>query len=171
MHRSASNTRLALALLVAPALLTGCQSKPPQIAEWDDEARGETNAWMLRTYFDKQVENGVVRQHTLWSHHFVDGTASLNERGERDLHILAQHYIRHNGGILNLPRNGTPHDLYNRRTTAVRESLAEAGVNVAAVVLETDTWAGQTQSGIRAGSDFVRPSDPSPFTFHEGSSQ
>ena len=161
-------TTLIAACATAAITLIGCQSKPAQVAEWTDETRKETNSWMIRTYFDKQMENGIVRQHTLWSHHFIDGTHTLNERGQRDLHILAEHYIRHNGGMLNMPRNGTPREIYERRLDAVRESLASAGVSVDSVVFDADTWTGQTQSSIRSGADVIRPSDPKPFNFHEG---
>lgn len=169
IRRTTMNTAVFVA--AGFAALAGCQSKPAQVAEWNDDTRGETNAWMLQTYFDQQIENGVVRQHTLWSHHFVDGTTTLNERGQRDLHILAQHYIRHDGGILNLPRNGTPREIYDRRLDVVRETLADAGVSVDSVVFDADSWTGQTQSSLRSGEDYVRPSDPNPFNFNEGDSK
>jgi len=168
MNRSRTFPTAALltaGLLAVP--LVGCQSKQKEVAEWDDDARGSTNGWLLSSYYDTQIENGVVRQHTLWSHHFVDGTDVLNERGQRDLNILADHYRRYKGGVLNLPRNGTQRTLYERRTASVRETLASAGVDVGSVVFDTETWTGQTQPSIRAGADVVRPSDDKPYNFHE----
>ncbi|MBZ0172435.1 MAG: membrane lipoprotein lipid attachment site-containing protein [Phycisphaerales bacterium] len=155
-----------LFLLIAAGLLTGCQSKHKQVADWDNQARGDTNEWMLRTYFGNQVTNGIVRQHTLYPHHFVDGAARLTERGERDLAVLARHYAEYEGGVLVMPRGGLPDELYERRLAAVRVGLARGGVEPALVEIDDDTWTGETTRSTRAGADFARPSDDNPFGFH-----
>ncbi len=50
------------------------------------------NEEIVRAYENEQVTNGVVRQKTLYAHHFLSDTPILTELGERDLSILAKHY-------------------------------------------------------------------------------
>lgn len=155
-----------LILLAAAGLLAGCQSEHKQVADWDNDARSDTNAWMLRTYFDTQTTNGIVRQHTLFPHHFVDGTSRLTERGERDLAVLAGHYAQYEGGVLVMPRGHVPAETYAMRLESVRVALARGGVEPALVTIDDGLWSGETTRSTRSGADFARPSDDNPFGFH-----
>lgn len=157
-----------LALLATIALLAGCQSNTRYSAEWDDQSRGDTNAWLLRTYFDTQTKNAVVRQHTLYGHHFVDNTDQLTPRGRRDVSILAEQFGRNGGGVLSLHRGDATPELYQRRVEYVRQRLAAAGADPSLVTIHDGTWAGEGTPSTRAGADYAAPSDEMPFTFHGG---
>lgn len=156
-----------LLMLAATGLLAGCSSPQPKLqAEWDDNARRDTNEWLMRTYFSTQVDQAVIRHRTIYGHHFVEGSASLNPRGERDVAILAGYYNRNQGGSLLLPRGDADDALYGRRLAVVESRLRSAGVDLSLVSIEDGLWSGQTAPSIRSGADYARPSSESPFTFH-----
>ena len=155
-----------LLLLTSAGVLTGCQTPEPREADWSNDDRAATNAWMLRTYFDDQVTNGIVTQHTIYPHHFIDGTAKLTERGRRDLSVLAGSYADNEGGVLVMPHGRIPDELYQRRIAAVRAALAEAGVEPSLVMIDDGVWDGDSVRSTRAAEDFTRPSDPDPYHFH-----
>jgi hypothetical protein len=155
-------------MLAATGMLAGCNSTKPQpIAEWDDNARRDTNEWLMRTYFSTQVDNAVIRHRTIYEHHFVEGSAALTPRGDRDIAILARYYNRHDGGTLLLPRGDADDALYGRRLAVVESRLRSAGVDLSRVSIEDGLWAGQTAPSIRAGADYARPSSDTPFSFHD----
>lgn len=157
-----------LALLASLGLLAGCQSNSRYSAEWDDQARGDTNAWLLRTYFDTQTKNAVARQQTLYGHHFVDHTDQLTPRGRRDLSILAEQYARNGGGVLSVHRGDASPDLYQRRVEYVRQRLAAAGADPSLVTIHDGIWTGEGTPSTRAGADYAAPSEDLPFSFHGG---
>lgn len=160
MHRT-------LLILAATGLLAGCNSTRQQpIAEWDDNTRRDTNEWLMRTYFSTQVDNAVIRHRTIYEHHFIEGSASLNPRGERDVSILAGYYNRNQGGSLLLPRGDADDALYGRRLAVVESRLRTAGVDLSRVSIDDGLWAGQTSPSIRAGADYARPSSEAPHSFH-----
>ena len=47
---------------------------------------------MIEDYDAEQAANGVVRQKTVFPYHFLNDSPALNELGERDLALLANHY-------------------------------------------------------------------------------
>jgi hypothetical protein len=159
--------KAVLTLLAAAALLSGCRSATPPVAEWDNDARRDTNEWLNRTYFETQVSNAVIRQHTIYDHHFVEGAAVLTPRGERDLEVLARYYERHGGGRLFLPRGDAGDDLYAARLAAVRRGLEGHRVDLSMVSIENGLWSTDSTPAIRAGADFARPSDDKPYSFHD----
>lgn len=173
LKRDAGVLRLARVALVGVAglVLVGCQGAGGGNAamEWDDDARRETNSWLLRTYQGQQVENAVTRQHTIWSHHFVQGTTSLTPRAERDLGILRDHYLKHGGGVLTVRQGEADDELYRARLAVLNSWLSDAGVPLATVAIHDDLYAGDGKRSTRAAQDYVRPSDDSPYGFHEGS--
>ncbi len=160
-----------LLLLTSAVVLAGCQSPRQQTGEWTNNDRAATNAWLMRTYFDDQVTNGIVTQHTIYPHHFVDGTAKLTERGRRDLAVLAGYFAENEGGVLIMPHGRTPQELYEQRVEAVRVALAGGGVEPSLVTIDDGVWDGETVRSTRAGEDFSRPSDPDPYNFHSSNSQ
>jgi outer membrane protein OmpA-like peptidoglycan-associated protein len=48
---------------------------------------------MVRDAMHDPVKNGVITQSTIYPHHFVQHTPTINGLGGRDLDILADHYI------------------------------------------------------------------------------
>ena len=161
---------LSLAVASAGAVLIGCASEHQDLAgiEWNDQARRDTNAWMLRTYQGQQVENAVARQHTIWSHHFVQGTTSLTPRAERDLGILRDHYLRHDGGVLTVRQGEASDELFERRLEVLNTWLADEGVRMAGGVVEHDLYTGDGKRSTRAAQDYVRPSSDEPYSYHTG---
>lgn len=157
--------------LAAGILLTGCQQSGNSNADmsWNDNDRKDTNAWLIRTYNGQQVENAVTRQHTIWSHHFVEGTTALTPRGERDLGILRDHYTRHGGGILTVRQGEADDELYETRLAVLNSWLTSRGVGMDTVTVQHNLYTGDGKRSTRAAQDYVRPSADEPFTFHTGS--
>lgn len=157
--------------LAAWLLLAGCQQTGSSTAhmDWDDDDRKDTNAWLVRTYNGQQVENAITRQHTIWSHHFIEGTTALTPRAVRDLGILRDHYTRHGGGVLTVRRGEADETLYERRVAVLNDWLTEAGVGMDTVDVQHDLYTGAGKRSTRAAQDYVRPSSEEPFSFHSGS--
>jgi outer membrane protein OmpA-like peptidoglycan-associated protein len=80
-----------MAFLPALFLLTGCQTTPTieQVYSQHMDADNQTT----RDAFHDHVKAGVITQSTIYPHHFVQHTPTLNGLGGRDLDILADHYI------------------------------------------------------------------------------
>ena len=55
--------------------------------------------WMVRYYSDAAIENAIIAQQAMFPYHFVEGGAQLNELGQRDLAILAEHYSKQPGTL------------------------------------------------------------------------
>jgi hypothetical protein len=162
---------IALAAAATACLtLAGCQSSQGDLAsiEWNDQARRDTNAWLIRTYQGEQVENAVTRQHTIWSHHFIQGTTALTPRGERDLGILKDHYLQHQGGVLTVRQGEADDELVAARLETIHAWLTDAGVAMASVDVQHDLYTGAGKRSTRAAQDYVRPSSDQPYTFHQG---
>ena len=170
MPSALGSTKSFLAMsLAAAALLSGCAGKQGGLAdvEWNDQARRDTNAWMIRTYQGQQVENAITRQHTIWAHHFVQGTTSLTPRAERDLGILRDHYLRHDGGVLTVRRGDASDELFEARLAVLDSWLSDEGVRMASVTVEHDLYTGDGKRSTRAAQDYVRPSSDEPYNYHQ----
>ena len=163
----------AVLALVALAAAGGCAKKHKGFAgiEWNDQTRRDTNAWMIRTYQGQQVENAVTRQHTIWSHHFVQGTTSLTPRALRDLGILRDHYLRHDGGVLTVRQGEASDELFKARLAVLESWLGDEGVQMAGVTIEHDLYTGDGKRSTRAAGDYVRPSADNPYDFHQSGDQ
>lgn len=160
------------ALSLACVGMVGCQQQQSREFadfDWNNQARRDTNAWLVHTYNGEQVENAIKRQRTIWSHQFVEGTTSLTPRGERDLGILRDHYLEHDGGVLTLRQGEAEDELFTRRLQTVTDWLRSEGVNMAAVEVRHDLYRGSGGRSTRAAEDYVRPSSDEPYSFHEGS--
>lgn len=109
-----------------------------------DAAERSVNTFIITSLQDAAVTKGVITQHALFPYHFVADTATLNELGERDVALLAEHYCEHTG-TLNLPRLDTVSELYQARIAMVKGALAAAGVAADHVVFVDVLAAGDGQ--------------------------
>lgn len=75
---------IPIILMVNPLLLGACTNL--------DTERHLAGSEMVTSLQDEAVENAIIRQHTIFSYHFVPGAPYLTELGERDLDVLAHHY-------------------------------------------------------------------------------
>ena len=113
-------------ITVMAITLGACQGT--QSKQWPTQRRQVMNAWTVNDYHQDSIEAGIISQHTLYPQHFVANSESLNELGDRDLSVLAEHYLE-NPGSLNVRRSGTPSELYDARLAMVVSRLAEHGVD------------------------------------------
>lgn len=166
-------TQLAATAALTTAALMGCSAPKGDhdARAWNNAARRDTNAWMIRTYQGQQVENAITRQHTIWSHHFVEGTTALTPRAQRDLGVLRDHYIRHGGGVLTVRQGEAGDELFASRLEKVTGWLADAGVPMDTVAIEHGLFTGDGKRSTRAATDYVKPSEDEPYSFHEKKSQ
>lgn len=120
MRHSIPTLLLGACLLVS----VGCSNPQPAYVGQDERPLNEA---MIRSYKSSSVNQAIVRQQTLYSYHFVAGSADLSQVGTRDVEVLADHYRDH-PGTLNLRRGDANEDLYNRRIQTVTNALAAVGV-------------------------------------------
>ncbi|MEX0746057.1 MAG: hypothetical protein WD118_10695 [Phycisphaeraceae bacterium] len=116
------------------ALGSGCQSSAHETGGIHHTERSESNAWLVSSYQQQQMQAAVVRQRTIYPHHFHDRTAELNELGQRDLAILARHFDRW-PGELNVRQSEADDPLYEARLVTVRQALEDEGVDLDAMTL------------------------------------
>ncbi len=105
-------------------LMVGCQES---VQEGQD--RHVINSQLIHSYNDMARQNAIISEHTLFPYHFVENGAELSELGQRDLAILASHFVKH-AGHLNIRQHNTPADLYEARVKLVREKLQEEGIDM-----------------------------------------
>jgi len=103
-------------------LMVGCDENVERIPE------RMINTKLVDSLNDIAMKNAIISQHTLYPYHFVEDAAELNKLGQRDLVILAKHFMEH-PGCLNIRRNNIAADLYEARVRLVRDKLKEAGVS------------------------------------------
>ena len=94
------------------------------------------------------VDNGVIRQRTIYAHHFDDETARLNRLGRRDLGVLGGYFAQH-GGTINVRRGTASSELYAARCDAVISALAESGVESGRLVVADDLPGGDGMNAIQ----------------------
>jgi hypothetical protein len=134
--------RTSLFLVTLSLLAGGCASDSPYTEE-----QHAMDRWAVQTHQQQMIENAILAQGTLYSHHFVAHSAVLNELGERDVAVIARHYRDH-PGELNVRRDHLDDALYESRLQAVRDALAEHGVDPARVELSDGLPGGD---GVAAG--------------------
>ncbi len=134
---------IAVLILLAAASGPGC-SAPPSVAGDDFELLPGA---MVASYRVEAIDNAIIREHTIYPHRFVPGTAQLDPLGQRDIEVLAAHYARH-AGTLSIPRGDASPQLYTARYNAVLEALAKAGV-VSSRVMVSDGLPGGSGLGAR----------------------
>lgn len=138
---------LALACGALLTSLAGCGS--PAAERSSNEMMGVHNLWANRAFREMAVEAAVVRERTLYPHHFVDGRAQLNQLGMRDLGFLAG-LFREEPGSLNVRRGSADDVLYQARLDTVRGELEVAGIDASMVDLGSGTPGGDGTSSARA---------------------
>ena len=92
------------------------------------------NTELINSYNDLAMQNAIISQHTLYPYHFVNNSAELNELGQRDFAVLAEHFKK-NPGQLNVRHDGVPSDTYEARAKVVFEGLKEAGIDVKRITM------------------------------------
>jgi len=127
----------AVMLAIGLVLVCGCY---PQSSR--SEKTWPTDAELVRWPTDVAICNGIIRQHTLFPYHFVDGAAPLNELGQHDLAVLAAHYKQYPGN-LNVRRGDANEVLYQARVKTVLETLTQAGVEAGRIQVAEDLPGGE----------------------------
>jgi len=135
------NILLAATSLVA---VLGCES----VEELMRVDKASVNARLVRSVQDTAIVNAVVRQHTIFPYHFVQNASELNELGQRDLQVLAEHY-REYPGRLNVRSGEAPEELYRARIKTVLAFLRDAGVDTAPINVGDDLPGGDDMSSER----------------------
>ena len=136
-------------LVLCAVAMTGCKYFEPERDLTSPQRRRAANEEITRLPFEEQVRNAVIRQHTIFPHHFVSGTDELNTIGERDLRILADHYTDHPGGPLQVRSEGSCCKLDEARVAAVKCFLEHEGVDVAALTISGDYPGGDGMASTR----------------------
>jgi len=119
-----SNTSTITTAVLFCILTLGCEQNAEQGPD-----QHIVNSRLINSYNDTAIENAIVSQHTLFPYHFIQNGAELNELGQRDIAVLAGHFMKHPGS-LNIRRHDTAAELYEARVNTVRERLRQAGINV-----------------------------------------
>jgi hypothetical protein len=112
---------LAVMMTVFVLTVVGCdvadQAKAPE----------GLDAMLAKAVQDPQIEGAIIAQHTLYPYHFIADSPVLNELGQRDLAVLAEHF-KDKTGEVNVHRGSAPEDLYKARVAVVAQTLAKDGV-------------------------------------------
>ena len=121
---------VSLAATAVLAFAVGCTPKPPEEvdrARIDDHLLEPADRRFAAEPFSDQARAGVVRQRTLFEHHFSPGSAALTSLGEQDLAYLAD-AMRIDGGTIAVRRGSADDQLYRARLESVRRTLASRGI-------------------------------------------
>jgi hypothetical protein len=111
------NTSMTTTAVLLCILATGCEQPVEQGPD-----KHLINSRLINSYNDTQIENAIISQHTLYPYHFVQNGAELNELGQRDLAVLAGHFMKY-PGRLNIRRQNIPVQLYEARVNLVHKHL------------------------------------------------
>lgn len=145
-----------VALCLVGSLAAGCTEDTKTTAD----QRLDTE--LVRTINNIEVENAILAQHTLYPYHFVLEGERLNELGQRDLDVLARHFLEY-PGILNIRRGeGTTAERYQARVAYVTNRLKEAGVEPGRVTLLDGIPGGSGLASEQVVTILKKTSDPAP---------
>ncbi|MFP6584634.1 MAG: OmpA family protein [Candidatus Hydrogenedentota bacterium] len=72
-------------------LLTGCQTKQDNARDYDNHRVAHVE--VSNKLHQDPVNQAIITTSTIFTHHFVTHTPTLNELGMKDLDVLADHYI------------------------------------------------------------------------------
>jgi hypothetical protein len=100
---------------------------------------GRENSWAGDAIRNASLNNAIIAQHTIYPYHFAAGSADLNDLGQRDLKVLAEHFVKAHGampGELNIRRGDASEALYDARVKVVLECLAADGIPGGAVAVK-----------------------------------
>jgi len=122
--------------------LAGCESNDSTQRDPDlhpkgviSDAHRPINGAQVRGYQLEQADNAIIRQHTLYPYHFLAHSAELNDLGQREVHVLANHYRLHPGPV-NLNRGGEADGLYEARIQTVLAAMTEQGVQASGITVK-----------------------------------
>jgi hypothetical protein len=118
------------ALALVASALAGCAQNqyaldPQMSAAYRDQREFDTYA--VESVQDAAIKNAILEQHALFPYHFVPGSVTLTEVGQRDLSFLTDNY-KTNPGPLALIKGDTPNELYALRKEAIAAALQQAGL-------------------------------------------
>lgn len=113
-------------------VISGCE-----MFQAEPEDRAQVNAWMVSSISDTAINRAIISQHTLYAYHFEANAAALNELGQHDLDILAEHY-RDFPGRINIRRGDVDTALYESRVAKVVTALEMAGVRTDQIMVADD---------------------------------
>lgn len=117
-------------LALIAATLSGCAQSEyaldPHMASAYRDQR-EFDVFAIESVQEAAMKNAILEQHALFPYHFVPGSATLTEVGQRDLSFLTDNY-KTNPGPLALIKGDTPDELYSLRKNAVATALQQAGL-------------------------------------------
>lgn len=112
--------------LLCGVLLCGCYVEEEQVTTSDDPLLMEERP-VIDLYNDLAIQNAIITQRTIYPYHFDNNSATLNTLGQRDMAVLANHFVQ-NPGELAVRRGDAAQDLYRKRVETVMARLAESGV-------------------------------------------
>jgi hypothetical protein len=125
---------LATGLVLA---LSACRAPAEQGS--GNQLVGSQNLWTARAYFEESAQAAVIREHTLYAHHFEQDGAALNQLGQRDVRWLAQHYLENPYGLpvsLSVRCAGVTEALYEKRLESVRAAFEQQGLDASLLAIE-----------------------------------
>ncbi len=126
-----------MAVTVFPAVglalggLAGCASDQAEQAEY---AEAIPDGSYLAMYAEEAIDSAIVREHAVYMHHFRANGAELNTLGRRVIETLAQHYGEY-GGALSVVQGDANDEIFEARIDAVRDALADAGVDPSRITI------------------------------------
>ena len=133
----------------ACVMMAGCHSTETDLAPAVpvSTVSPAADAALVELYRQDQEEQAIIRQHTLYPYHFVDGSDTLNEAGHRELTVLARHFAASPGSI-SLQRGNASPALYDRRAATVLAAMTNAGVDQVTIVDELPAGDGLSSTHI-----------------------
>jgi hypothetical protein len=114
-------TIISICLLLV--LLAGCTEDVQK-----SQDTHSLNSRLIESYGNTSIDNAIISQHTLFSYHFVNNSAELNELGRKDLDVLIKHF-KENPGELNIRQGEASNRIYQARVDLVLKKMQEAGVD------------------------------------------
>lgn len=116
----------------------------------------------VRALQNLQIENGIIRQRTVYPYHFLPDTAALNQLGAYDLQVLARYFESH-AGKLNVVRGDAHNALYQARVGSALQELSVLGVQTdrLQVVDELPPGDGMVSARAIVVLDIQKPQAPS----------
>ena len=95
----------------------------------------EDNRLLIRIAAEENVYNGVAAERTVYAKDFRPGTAELNALGIRRVDMLVDASRGVHGGQIAVLRGDESGELYSQRIAAVRQAIADAGVNASDITV------------------------------------
>lgn len=139
--------------LTAGLGLALCACRAPAQQGSENRLVGSQNLWTARAYFEESAHAAVIREHTLYAHHFEQDGAALNQLGQRDVQWLAAHYLENPFRLplsLNVRCAGVTEALYRERLSSVRAAFEQQGLDGSLIAIEDGLPGGDGLASARA---------------------